>query len=102
MQEEVENRTVTLTISGVKLTGRTLKWAMRQFINRRSKARAKAVTPRGNRKLDEQIMKLENTDIIGMVREIGMTPEQLAALLRDRQAIAPKPEDMRETEEYEE
>ena len=52
-----------------------------------------------NRKLDEQIMKLENTDIIGMVREIGMTPEQLAALLRDRQAIAPKPEDMRETEE---
>lgn len=55
-----------------------------------------------NRKLDEQIMKLENTDIIGMVREIGMTPEQLAALLRDRQAIALKPEDMRETEEYEE
>ena len=34
-----------------------------------------------NRKLDEQIMKLENTDIIGMVREI------------------PKPEDMKETEE---
>lgn len=55
-----------------------------------------------NRKLDEQIMKLENTDIIGMVREIGMTPEQLAALLRDKQAIAPKPEDMRETEEYKE
>lgn len=55
-----------------------------------------------NRKLDEQIMKLENTDIIGMVREIGMTPEQLAALLRDRQAIAPKSKDMKETEEYEE
>ena len=55
-----------------------------------------------NRKLDEQIMKLENTDIIGMVREIGMTPEQLAALLRGRQAVTPKPEDMRETEEYEE
>lgn len=52
-----------------------------------------------NRKLDEQIMKLENTDIIGMVREIGMTPEQLSTLLRDRQAIAPKPEDMREMEE---
>ena len=55
-----------------------------------------------NRKLDEQIMKLENMDIIGMVREIGMTPEQLAALLRDRQAIAPKSKDMKETEEYEE
>lgn len=34
-----------------------------------------------NRKLSEQITKLENSDIIGMVREIGMTPEQLAALL---------------------
>ena len=44
-------------------------------------------------------MKLENTDIISMVREIDMTPEQLAALLRDRQAIAPKPKDMKETEE---
>ena len=28
-----------------------------------------------NRKLSEQITKLENNDIIGMVREIGMTPE---------------------------
>ena len=27
-----------------------------------------------NRKLSEQITKLENNDIIGMVREIGMTP----------------------------
>lgn len=34
-----------------------------------------------NRKLNEQITKLENTDIVGMVREIGMTPEQLAELL---------------------
>ena len=33
-----------------------------------------------NRKLSEQITKLENNDIIGMVHEIGMTPEQLAAL----------------------
>ena len=27
-----------------------------------------------NRKLSEQITKLQNNDIIGMVREIGMTP----------------------------
>ena len=39
-----------------------------------------------NRKLSEQITKLENNDIIGMVREIGMTPEQLAALLSGRTA----------------
>ena len=30
--------------------------------------------------LDEQILKLENTDIVGIVRENGLTIEQLAAL----------------------
>lgn len=32
MQEEVENRTVTLAISATKLTGRVLKAAMRKFL----------------------------------------------------------------------
>ena len=31
--------------------------------------------------LDEQILKLENTDIVGIVRENGLTIEQLAALM---------------------
>lgn len=44
-------------------------------------------------KLSEQITKLENNDIIGMVREIGMTPEQLAALLSG------KPTDLSATDE---
>lgn len=43
-----------------------------------------------NRKLNEQITKLENTDIIGMVREIGMTPEQLAELLNRKQSAVPE------------
>lgn len=47
-----------------------------------------------NRKLSEQITKLENTDIVGMVRELGMTPEQLAELLNRKQSIT------EETEEY--
>ena len=34
-----------------------------------------------NRELDKQIRELENTDIIGMVRERGLTPEQLMNLL---------------------
>lgn len=57
-----------------------------------------------NRKLSEQITKLENNDIIGMVREIGMTPEQLAALLSGRTADVPgteDPDEHEETEEYE-
>lgn len=49
-----------------------------------------------NRKLSEQITKLENSDIIGLVREIGMTPEQLAELLAAKRNQAPTNE---ETEE---
>ena len=35
-----------------------------------------------NRELDESIVELENTDIIGIVRESGLTPDSLAELLR--------------------
>ncbi len=60
MQEEVENRTVTLTISGAKLTGRTLKWAIRQLLNSHSKSKAKkaqvkAVTPKGKQSVKELV-----------------------------------------------
>ena len=60
MQEEVENRTVTLTISGAKLTGRTLKWAIRQFLNHHSKSQARkaqaaAITPRGKQSVAELV-----------------------------------------------
>ena len=59
-----------------------------------------------NREIDSQIMELENTDIIGMVRESGFTPEQLSRLLQSmRQGQFPAPEAERnETEEkqYEE
>lgn len=44
-----------------------------------------------NRKLSDQIVKLENTDIVGMVREHDMTPEQLFELLSRRQSAAPEP-----------
>ena len=51
-------------------------------------------------------MELENTDIIGIVRESGFTPEQLSRLLQSmRQGQFPAPEAERnETEEkqYEE
>lgn len=44
-----------------------------------------------NREIDSQIMELENTDIIGMVRESGFTPEQLARLLQSmRQGSSPR------------
>lgn len=34
-----------------------------------------------NREIDESIRKLENIDIVGLVREQGLTPELLAELL---------------------
>ena len=48
-----------------------------------------------NKKIDERILKLENTDILGMVREIGMTPDQLAELLgrAEKAQIASEMED---------
>lgn len=40
------------------------------------------------RELEKQRMELENLDIIGLVRSMGLTPDQLAALI---QAV-PRPE----------
>ena len=54
-----------------------------------------------NRRRSEQITKLENNDIIGMVREIGMTPEQLAGRLSGKAAVSPGTDEYEETEGYE-
>ena len=52
-------------------------------------------------KLDDQILNLENTDIIGIVRENGLSLDQLAELmgLLEKNPTAPIPEDFKETEE---
>ena len=60
MQEDIEQRTVTLSISGARLTGRTLKWAINQFMNHRSKSKAKkeqmkAVIPKGKQSVQELV-----------------------------------------------
>ncbi len=54
-----------------------------------------------NRKLSEQITKLENNDIVGIVREIGMTPEELAALLNSRHALHEPVDEEKEDDTYE-
>ena len=48
-----------------------------------------------NAEIDKQIMELENLDIIGLVRSVGLTPEQLAALIQPADSSAP---DFREEE----
>ena len=55
-----------------------------------------------NKKIDVSITEIENTDIIGMVRENGMTMEQFAELFR-RMQNAPLPTDsMKEEPVHEE
>ena len=53
--------------------------------------------------LDEQIIKLENTDIVGIVRENGLSIDQLAALmaLLDKNSTAAVPTTLNEMEEKE-
>ena len=51
--------------------------------------------------IDAQITELENTDSVGMVREMGVTPDELAELLRNMRSnpiSAEKTEEQNETE----
>ena len=55
-----------------------------------------------NREIDSQITELENTDIIGLVREQGLSPDMLAELLASLKASplpanTPKKEEPHET-----
>jgi len=54
--------------------------------------------------IDEQIMKLENTDIVGIVRETGVTIDELAEILAllEKQPNAPLPEKFTNMEEDDE
>ena len=54
------------------------------------------------KELDKQRTELENLDIVGMVRSMGMTPEQLAALIQasktDASALTGREEDSHEND----
>ena len=43
------------------------------------------------KELDKQRTELENLDIVGMVRRVGMTPDQLAALMEAARQSGPLP-----------
>lgn len=48
--------------------------------------------------IDAQITELENTDIVGIVREMGVTPDELAELLKRMFNPAEKTEETNEME----
>ena len=53
-----------------------------------------------NKKIDADILSIENTDIIGMVREYGFSPDELMELIKaaEKNPI-PAPADSDETED---
>lgn len=60
MQEEIENRSVTLSISAVKLTGRTLKVAINKYLQhkkekKQDKIRAGPVKPEGKQSVKQLV-----------------------------------------------
>lgn len=50
------------------------------------------------KELEKQRLELENTDIIGLVRSMGLTPDQLEALIRSGRAADPAPDAERKEE----
>lgn len=53
MQEEVENRSVTLAITTAKLTGRVLKYAMYKFLSAQKKSRDSPTIPHGKQSVKD-------------------------------------------------
>ena len=53
-----------------------------------------------NKKIDAVILSIENTDIIGMVREYGFSPDELMELIKAaKKNPIPAPADSDETED---
>ena len=63
-----------------------------------------AVLRARNNEIDKQITELENLDIVGIVRRMGVTPDELAALMQAARPAGPQSADPAEKEEanYEE
>lgn len=74
-------------------------------INREYKKNAEKIVELQTRQaeLEKQRTELENLDIIGLVRGVGLSPDQLAALIRSSSASAVRsPEPEQEGPAYEE
>ena len=69
-----------------------LKAEKEKLLNKRASIEARCD------EIDAQITELENTDIVGIVREMGVTPDELAGLLKRMLTPAEKTEETNETE----
>ena len=91
MQEEVENRTLTLVVSGTKFTGRLLKAAISKYMAhckekklQKKRSRDAPVTPHGKQTVKQLIG--QNQGISNIARKYGVD----YAVKKDRSSSPPK------------
>ena len=102
MQEEVENRTVTLVVSGTRFTGRLLKSAISRYVAHRKekkqlKSRDAPVKPQGKQTVKQLIgqnQRLSNLEITDpSIREFEKIARKYGvdyAVKKDRSTMPPK------------
>ena len=91
MQEEIEHKTVNFAISTAKLSARTLLRGAQFFLRQYDKSASQG--KQSMKRLIRQNRGVTNLEIekTGMVRTAKVTPEQLAALLRQSATSTPTP-----------
>lgn len=102
MQEEVENRTLTLVVSGTKFTGRLLKTAITKYMAHRKekkmqKIRDMTVTPKGKQSVKQLIGQNQGVSTIEITDPSIKEFERIArkygvdfAVKKDRSCDPPK------------
>ena len=102
MQEEVENRTLTLVVSGTKFTGRLLKTAITKYMAHRKekkmqKIRDTTVTPKGKQSVKQLIGQNQGVSTIEITDPSIKEFERIArkygvdfAVKKDRSCDPPK------------
>ena len=103
MQEEVENRTLTLVVSGTKFTGRLLKAAVTKYMAhlkekklQKQKSRDAPVIPHGKQTVKELIGQNQGVSISRLLippsRSLKKSPGNMGWLMREKRiAVVPRP-----------
>ena len=88
MQEEVENRTLTLVVSGTKFTGRMFKAAISKYMAHRKekklekqRSRDAPVVPHGKQTVKQLVGQNQGISNIGVAVLIAYSPQNGAILL---------------------
>ena len=83
MQEEVENRTLTLVVSGTKFTGRLLKAAISKYMAhckekklQKQRSRDAPVTPHGKQTVGTGIIKIHAPDPVTVAFLMAVAPQK--------------------------